>query len=75
MSKTVRARIPVLINTEAKWAAYGWTDAGQGDCDSVLHDMMGMEEQPWFSLTVEVELPIPSLPEPQTVEGEVVSDD
>jgi hypothetical protein len=58
----VRVRVRVLLNAEGKWAAYGWTDATDDDCDSVLYDMMGAEDTlsaRAYYLTAEIEIPRP----------------
>lgn len=66
--ETTRVRIKVLLNAEGKWAAYGWTNATDGDQDEVLYDMMSGEDTTsarefWVSADLE-------LPQPIEIEGE-----
>ncbi len=62
--KTTEVRIKVMVNKDGRWAAYGYTDATDGDPDDVLYDMMSGEDTTTareFWITA-------SVPTPQAVE-------
>ena len=58
--QTTRVRIKVLINSEGKYAAYGWDAAEDGEPDEVLYDMMdGKDTATAREFWVTAEIPTP----------------
>lgn len=57
-TKTTKVRIMLAVTPAGAWFAYGWNDAKDEDCQSVIYDMAADESHlVWKTIVAEVELP------------------
>ena len=71
-TRIVRVRIPVAIDDQGRWFAYGFKGAEKHELESVIEDMREAYESEgvyWRYLTADIEIPMA-----KEVEAEVESD-
>lgn len=70
LTKTVKVRFPLAIDSDGKWWTYGYHSAQEGDAESVILDMSSdsLDTPVWKWIEAEVEVP-----QRQTIEASITS--
>lgn len=70
--KTVRVRIAVAVNADGKWSAFGHVGNKDADArDIAFTNMSDYEENHDAVHFIEADVPVPQVPQPQTIKGEI----